>query len=63
MPTANLFDQCAISIPIQRDPAALPVGLQIVCNGGEDRKLLSIALAIEEILGTSPRADVAAFIA
>jgi aspartyl-tRNA(Asn)/glutamyl-tRNA(Gln) amidotransferase subunit A len=48
---ANLFGQCAISIPIQREPAALPVGLQIVCNGGEDRKLLSIALAIEEIRG------------
>jgi aspartyl-tRNA(Asn)/glutamyl-tRNA(Gln) amidotransferase subunit A len=60
---ANLFGQCAISIPIQREPAALPVGLQIVCNGGEDHKLLSIALAIEEILGPSPRGDVAAFIA
>jgi Asp-tRNA(Asn)/Glu-tRNA(Gln) amidotransferase A subunit family amidase len=41
----------------------LPVGLQIVCNGGEDHKLLSIALAIEELLGPAPRADVATFIA
>jgi len=59
---ANLFGQCAISLPIQTEPAALPVGLQIVCEARHDSKLLSIALAIEDVVGRPPSPDLSGFV-
>lgn len=44
---ANFFDLTAISLPL---PAALPVGLMLVARNGEDRRLLRIAAAAEELL-------------
>ena len=46
----NLFDTCAISLPI-RFGNALPVGLMLVGRHGDDRKLLAIAAAVEKQLG------------
>ncbi len=43
----NFFDLCAISIPL---PAALPVGLMLVARNGQDRRLFSIAVAVEQSL-------------
>jgi aspartyl-tRNA(Asn)/glutamyl-tRNA(Gln) amidotransferase subunit A len=45
----NFLDGCALSIPCHR-PTEAPVGLMVVGQGGEDRRLLSVGLAIEAAL-------------
>jgi aspartyl-tRNA(Asn)/glutamyl-tRNA(Gln) amidotransferase subunit A len=45
----NFLDGCAVSIPCQR-PGTAPVGLSIAGAGGTDRRVLSIAAAIEGCL-------------
>ena len=57
----NLFGQCGTSTPIQSYGSDLPVGLQIVCASGRDAKALSIALALEEMVGMPPRPDLSGF--
>jgi aspartyl-tRNA(Asn)/glutamyl-tRNA(Gln) amidotransferase subunit A len=47
----NLWGMCGISIPIQQFGSALPIGLQVLCRRGMDAHALSIALAIEGIVG------------
>ena len=56
----NVFEQCGVSLPLAGD---LPVGLQIACSGLEDAKLLSLAAAIEAVVGRVPRPDMKAFLA
>lgn len=51
----NYLGQCAVSVPLGLGPSRLPVALQITCAPNEDRRLLSIAMAIENILGMGPR--------
>ncbi|PBC07958.1 amidase [Mesorhizobium sp. WSM3859] len=46
---ANQFDLCAISLPMPG--TKLPAGLMLVGRHGEDRRLLSIAAAVEALLG------------
>lgn len=46
----NFFDVCAISLPI-RLGNALPCGLMLVGRHGDDRKLLTVAAAVERRLG------------
>jgi aspartyl-tRNA(Asn)/glutamyl-tRNA(Gln) amidotransferase subunit A len=58
----NLFGQCGVSIPIHMFDTSLPVGLQILCPPDHDRRLLSIARGIEELLGRPPKPDVAKFL-
>ena len=59
----NLFGQCGISLPIQHlgaelagqaRGAALPVGLQLCAAPGQDAALLSLACAVEDLLGRPP---------
>jgi aspartyl-tRNA(Asn)/glutamyl-tRNA(Gln) amidotransferase subunit A len=45
--TANFFDRCAISIPCHKAGEA-PVGLMLIGENGGDRRLLSIAAAVEK---------------
>lgn len=45
----NFLDGCAVSLPIHAAGSA-PVGLSLVCPGGHDRRLLSLALAVEAAL-------------
>jgi len=45
----NFLDGCAISLPCHA-PGAAPVGLSLAAAGGNDRRLLSIALAVETLL-------------
>lgn len=45
---ANFFDLCAISLPV-RD-SDLPCGLMLVARNGQDRRLLEIAAAVEQML-------------
>jgi aspartyl-tRNA(Asn)/glutamyl-tRNA(Gln) amidotransferase subunit A len=49
---ANYFACPAVSIPLPQKPGNLPIGLQIICPEGADVQALSVALAIEEVLGT-----------
>jgi aspartyl-tRNA(Asn)/glutamyl-tRNA(Gln) amidotransferase subunit A len=44
---ANFFDRCAVSIPCHRAGEA-PVGLMLIGETGADRRLLSIAAAVEK---------------
>lgn len=48
----NLLELCALSLPVGRDAAGMPVGLQLVARGGDDEALLGMALAMERVLGT-----------
>jgi len=45
----NFFDRCAISLPCHKAGDA-PVGLSLVGETGADRKLLSIAAAVEKLV-------------
>ena len=45
----NFLDGCALSIPCQA-PDTAPVGLMLVGQGGEDRRLLAVGLALEAAL-------------
>ena len=45
----NFLDGCAISLPCHA-PGTAPVGLSLAAAGGNDRRLLSIALAVETLL-------------
>lgn len=44
----NFFDLCAISLPLP--VSGLPVGLMLVARNGHDRRLLRLALALENAL-------------
>jgi aspartyl-tRNA(Asn)/glutamyl-tRNA(Gln) amidotransferase subunit A len=50
---ANVLDRCAISIPCHRGGGA-PVGLMLVGEHDGDRRLFSIAAAIEQIVSPGP---------
>jgi aspartyl-tRNA(Asn)/glutamyl-tRNA(Gln) amidotransferase subunit A len=45
----NFLDGCALSIPCHT-PGQGPVGLMVVGQGGEDRRLLAVGLALESAL-------------
>lgn len=49
----NLLDLCAITIPVGLDAKGFPVGLQFIGRRGEDKKVLSVALAAERTLGSA----------
>src|SRR3954471_3528957 len=48
----NYLGLCAITMPVGRDRAGMPVGLQLTAPAHAEEKLLSIALAAERVLGT-----------
>jgi len=45
---ANFFDRCAITIPCHK--AGAPVGLMLIGETGGDRRLLTIAAAVERVV-------------
>ena len=49
----NYLGLCAITMPVERDRAGMPVGLQLTAPAGAEEKLLTIALAAERVLGTA----------
>jgi aspartyl-tRNA(Asn)/glutamyl-tRNA(Gln) amidotransferase subunit A len=46
----NLFDGCALSVPCH-EPGSAPVGLMIAGTQLKDRKILSIGLSVEKVVG------------
>lgn len=60
---ANLFGQCASSLPIgQLTNTVLPVGLQLMCGPQQDAKLLALSAAIESVLGTGDAPNLTTFL-
>lgn len=51
---ANYLGLCAITLPVGRDAAGMPVGLQLTARGGQEERLLAIAWAAERVLGRAP---------
>ena len=49
----NYLGLCAITMPVGRDRAGMPVGLQLTAPAYAEEKLLRIALAAERVLGTA----------
>ena len=45
----NLFDGCALSVPCH-EPGSAPVGLMIAGRGDTDRRLLSVGMAVEDVV-------------
>ena len=63
-PTLQRLRHVRSTTPIQQlGDGGMPAGLQLICAGGDDRRLLSIGQTIEDILGPPPVADVTAFAA
>ena len=44
----NFFDLCAITLPLPVATGTLPVGLMLAARNGQDRRLLSVAAAVEK---------------
>jgi len=60
---ANVYDQCALSVPLPGDGSDWPpVGLQLAARHGMDDRLLGLARGIERLLGRVTRADMSAFV-
>ncbi len=51
----SILGACALTLPVGRDAAGMPVGLQLVARGGADETLLSAAVAAESVLGSARR--------
>jgi aspartyl-tRNA(Asn)/glutamyl-tRNA(Gln) amidotransferase subunit A len=49
---ANFLGLCALTLPVGKDAASMPVGLQVLAGPWQDAKLLAIGQAIENELGT-----------
>jgi aspartyl-tRNA(Asn)/glutamyl-tRNA(Gln) amidotransferase subunit A len=49
----NYLGLCAITMPVGRDRAGMPTGLQLIAPAGAEENLLRIALAAERVLGTA----------
>ena len=49
----NLLALCAITMPVALDRAGMPVGMQLVARGGQEERLLAVALACEKLLGSA----------
>ncbi|MDP6603923.1 MAG: amidase [Rhodospirillales bacterium] len=61
-PAVSYFGLCASSSPVHGLTGGLPVGLQLMCPGGADARLLAIARTFEEILGPPPKPELAPFL-
>lgn len=49
----NLMGLCAVTLPVGRDAAGMPVGLQLIGRPYTEPRLLSVARAVEAAIGTS----------
>jgi aspartyl-tRNA(Asn)/glutamyl-tRNA(Gln) amidotransferase subunit A len=49
---ANYLGLCALTLPVGKDRAGMPVGLQLMARHGHEEHLLAVARAVEGALGT-----------
>jgi aspartyl-tRNA(Asn)/glutamyl-tRNA(Gln) amidotransferase subunit A len=59
---ASTFGLCATSVPVQQYGAPMPVGMQIMCAGFDEMRMLSIVRAVEQVVGRPPKPDLAGFL-
>jgi aspartyl-tRNA(Asn)/glutamyl-tRNA(Gln) amidotransferase subunit A len=59
---ASTFGLCATSLPVQQYGSALPVGMQIMCGDFDEMRMLSITLAVEQVIGRPKKPDVTSFL-
>ena len=59
---AAVFGLCAATLPVQQYGAPLPVGMQVIGPAWDELRLLSLCLAIEEVIGPPPKPDLAPFL-
>ncbi|GHA87980.1 amidase [Modicisalibacter luteus] len=50
---ANFMGLCGLTLPVGKDAAGLPVGLQLLAGPWQDARLLAVGRAIEDKLGNS----------
>jgi aspartyl-tRNA(Asn)/glutamyl-tRNA(Gln) amidotransferase subunit A len=48
----NFLKLCAVTLPVGRDMAGMPVGMQLIGRPGGEARLLAIAVALEQLLKT-----------
>ena len=58
----SMYDLCASSSPIHMYGSDLPVGLHVLCPRDRLEHAVAIGLAIEEVTGPPPAADMGAFL-
>lgn len=51
----NNLALCALTLPVARDKAGMPVGLQLVMRAGSEERLLAVSHALERALGTAEK--------
>lgn len=49
---ANFMGLCGLTLPVGKDNAGMPVGLQVMAGPWQEARLLAIGQAIEHQLGT-----------
>jgi len=47
----NYLGLCALTVPVALDKEGMPVGMQLIARHGQEERLLSIGLALENVLG------------
>ncbi|MEX0872563.1 MAG: amidase [Aquisalimonadaceae bacterium] len=60
--SCNVYDLCAVSVPLPGGEGELPVGLQVACNAGSESPLLALACAVEAAVGLRQRPEMTGFI-
>ena len=59
---ANIYGYCSSTLPVILQRSDLPVSMQLHCGSSEESKLLSISLAVEQLVGTPQKPDIGKFI-
>ncbi|MBT8363627.1 MAG: amidase [Deltaproteobacteria bacterium] len=59
---ANIFGYCSSTLPLKWQGSDLPIGVQLHCGPNEEAQLLSISLAVEQLVGTPQKPDITKFI-
>ena len=49
---ANLLGFCAITLPVGKDAAGMPVGIQLMAGPEQEELLLAAGMACERVIGT-----------
>ena len=59
---ANIYGYCSSTLPLKWQGSDLPIGVQLHCGPNEEPQLLSISLAVEQLVGTPQKPDITKFI-
>jgi len=51
--TVNYLNLCAVTLPAGLDAAGMPVGMQLIGRHGDDGRVVALAQAVENVIGTA----------